>query len=300
MCRPDSLCMLKYNDLGRRRVTDGKRLTLYRVKYIVCLERSDLRAKNRPPLPRNPSRCHRSNDIWHSNSPIPSTAKAETSAASFDVINPAAGEHRSRNAPTPRANSSTARSRRRAARFRPGPQRASPSAARAIAAFAHALAKRIDEIGPVLTREQGKPVGQAKWEIGGAVHELEAMCTEELTSELDPQRRQAPRRDRLSPDRRRGRHHALEFPDHPGRAQDRARPLCRQHDGVEAVALYAAGDAAHGRGGARRRCRAACSTSSRGGNELGQWMTEHPGIDRISFTGSVPTGKKVMASAAAR
>ena len=30
----------------------------------------------------------------------------------------------------------------------------------------------------------------------------------------------------------------------------------------------------------------------------GQWMTEHPGIDKISFTGSVATGKKVMASAA--
>lgn len=36
-----------------------------------------------------------------------------------------------------------------------------------------------------------------------------------------------------------------------------------------------------------------------GGDELGRWMTEHPGIDKISFTGSVATGKKVMASAAA-
>jgi acyl-CoA reductase-like NAD-dependent aldehyde dehydrogenase len=35
-----------------------------------------------------------------------------------------------------------------------------------------------------------------------------------------------------------------------------------------------------------------------GGDDLGQWMTEHPGIDKISFTGSVATGKKVMASAA--
>ena len=35
-----------------------------------------------------------------------------------------------------------------------------------------------------------------------------------------------------------------------------------------------------------------------GGNSLGQWLTEHPGIDRISFTGSVATGKRVMASAA--
>ena len=35
-----------------------------------------------------------------------------------------------------------------------------------------------------------------------------------------------------------------------------------------------------------------------GGDELGEWMTAHPGIDKISFTGSVATGKKVMASAA--
>lgn len=35
-----------------------------------------------------------------------------------------------------------------------------------------------------------------------------------------------------------------------------------------------------------------------GGDQLGQLMTEHPGIDKISFTGSVATGKKVMASAA--
>src|SRR5690606_20465723 len=35
-----------------------------------------------------------------------------------------------------------------------------------------------------------------------------------------------------------------------------------------------------------------------GGDELGQWLTEHPGIDKIAFTGSVETGKKVMASAA--
>jgi acyl-CoA reductase-like NAD-dependent aldehyde dehydrogenase len=35
-----------------------------------------------------------------------------------------------------------------------------------------------------------------------------------------------------------------------------------------------------------------------GGDAFGRWMTEHPGIDKITFTGSVATGKKVMASAA--
>lgn len=36
-----------------------------------------------------------------------------------------------------------------------------------------------------------------------------------------------------------------------------------------------------------------------GQDELGPWMTSHPGIDKISFTGSTQTGRKVMASAAA-
>lgn len=35
-----------------------------------------------------------------------------------------------------------------------------------------------------------------------------------------------------------------------------------------------------------------------GGDELGPWFTEHPGIDMISFTGSIPTGKRVAASCA--
>ncbi|KAI1405978.1 aldehyde dehydrogenase [Hypoxylon fuscum] len=33
-----------------------------------------------------------------------------------------------------------------------------------------------------------------------------------------------------------------------------------------------------------------------GDDNLGPWMTEHPGIDKISFTGSIATGKKVMES----
>jgi acyl-CoA reductase-like NAD-dependent aldehyde dehydrogenase len=35
-----------------------------------------------------------------------------------------------------------------------------------------------------------------------------------------------------------------------------------------------------------------------GGDELGAWMTSHPGIHKVSFTGSVVTGKKVARSTA--
>lgn len=34
-----------------------------------------------------------------------------------------------------------------------------------------------------------------------------------------------------------------------------------------------------------------------GDDDLGPWITEHPGIDKVSFTGSSETGKKVMQSA---
>ena len=36
-----------------------------------------------------------------------------------------------------------------------------------------------------------------------------------------------------------------------------------------------------------------------GEDELGQWMTEHPDIQKIIFTGSIPTGKRVMSSSSA-
>lgn len=35
-----------------------------------------------------------------------------------------------------------------------------------------------------------------------------------------------------------------------------------------------------------------------GGDDLGPWMTSHPGVDKVSFTGSTQTGKRVMVSAA--
>jgi aldehyde dehydrogenase (NAD+) len=34
-----------------------------------------------------------------------------------------------------------------------------------------------------------------------------------------------------------------------------------------------------------------------GDDSLGPWITSHPGIDKVSFTGSSVTGKKVMESA---
>lgn len=37
-----------------------------------------------------------------------------------------------------------------------------------------------------------------------------------------------------------------------------------------------------------------------GGDELGPWLSAHPGVDKISFTGSTATGRRIMQSAAER
>jgi acyl-CoA reductase-like NAD-dependent aldehyde dehydrogenase len=44
--------------------------------------------------------------------------------------------------------------------------------------------------------------------------------------------------------------------------------------------------------------RGVCSILA-GGSGMGQWMCEHPDVAKINFTGSVPTGRRVMQSAAA-
>jgi len=222
--------------------------------------------------------------------------KAETSAQSFDVINPATAQPFAKCPAASREQlDKTVAAARRA--FGPWSRRSFAERREAIVNFAHALAARIDDIGPVLTLEQGKPLGQAKWEIGGGVHELEAMCQMELKTEV------------LRNDGK----HRVELVYHPlgvvGAITPWNFPIILATHKI-AHGLYAGntmvlkpspytplssllmGEAA------RDTLPPGVLNIVAGGNELGQWMTEHPGIDRISFTGSVPTGKRVMASAA--
>ena len=71
----------------------------------------------------------------------------------------------------------------------------------------------------------------------------------------------------------------------------------RQHGRQQAIALHAAVDLAHG-GDHERGFAAGVVNCITGPDALGAAMSTHPGIAKIAFTGSVRTGKKVMASAA--
>ena len=221
--------------------------------------------------------------------------KAATSEKNFDVINPATGAPFAR---CPDASRLQLEEAVNAARVAFGPWSRLSFAERraAIAKFAHGLAARVDEIGTVLTKEQGKPLGQAKWEIGTSVHELEAMCNMEVRPELI----------------RNDGKHKVELIYHPLGVVGAITPwnfpiilACHKiAHGLYAgntmvlkpspytpLATLLMGEIA------RDTLPPGVLNTVSGGNELGHWMTEHPSIDRISFTGSVATGKKVMASA---
>jgi len=169
--------------------------------------------------------------------------------------------------------------------------------AAAIKQMAAALRNHQDTLAELLTREQGKPIGQSRDEIGRAASQSEGMANIRIPVERlleDAERRielhyrplgvvgiitpwNAPINLAAGP---------LVSALYTGNAvvlkPSPYTPLCTLKLGEILRDLFPAG----------------VVNIVAGGDELGQWMTEHPGIDKISFTGSVATGKKVMASAA--
>lgn len=154
-----------------------------------------------------------------------------------------------------------------------------------------------ESLAELLTREQGKPLGQAKDEIGRAASQSEGMARISIGSELitdDAERRievryvplgvagiitpwNAPVNLAAGP---------LTSALYTGNTvvlkPSPYTPLSTLKIGELLKDVFPRG----------------VVNVLAGGDELGQWMTEHSGIDKISFTGSVATGKKVMASAA--
>ena len=158
------------------------------------------------------------------------------------------------------------------------------------------LRERRHELGELLTREQGKPVGQsvAEFERGSAL--AEGMAGIEIPVEV-----------LLEDDKRR-----IEMRYRPLGVVGIITPWNAPASlalGALSAALYTGNTVVlkpspYTPLTTLRMGEVAQSVFPPGvvnvlaaGNELGQWMTEHPDIDKISFTGSVATGKKVLATA---
>ena len=185
-----------------------------------------------------------------------------------------------------------------AARRASGDWRARSFEARAelIRQYLDLLRERKHELGELLTREQGKPVGQsvAEFERGSAL--AEGMAGIEIPVEV-----------LLEDDKRR-----IEMRYRPLGVVGIITPWNAPASlalGALSAALYTGNTVVlkpspYTPLTTLRMGELAQSVFPPGvvnvlaaGNDLGQWMTEHPDIDKISFTGSVATGKKVLATA---
>lgn len=221
--------------------------------------------------------------------------KLETSAAHFDVINPGTEQVFAScpDASQDQLNQAVAAARRA---FTPWSARSFAERREILLKLGQALNESIEELAPLLTSEQGKPLARSHEELKRAVAQFQHLTSIEIKREVLVE-------------------------DETGRTELRYRPL-----GVVGAitpwnvpivlavpkiiqALYV-GDTIVVKPSpytplttlrlgeiARKILPPGVLNVVAGGNDLGQWITEHQDIDKISFTGSVATGKRVQASA---
>jgi acyl-CoA reductase-like NAD-dependent aldehyde dehydrogenase len=221
--------------------------------------------------------------------------RLETSEASFDVINPSTDTAFARCPDASRDQFERAVAAARRA-FRSWKNTSFEERRDCLSRWCDALQRRLDELAVILTMEQGKPVAVAKAEIERAIYIVRHL----ITIPVEPQ---------------------VLRNDATGRAELHYKPL-----GVVAgitpwnvpIVMAAPKIASALYTGNTMILKPSPYTPLAtlllgeiaadifppgvlnilaGGNDLGQWMTEHAGIDKINFTGSVGTGKRVMASA---
>jgi len=166
---------------------------------------------------------------------------------------------------------------------------------RLVNAFIERVVADADTLAPLITQEQGKPLAKARSEINSASSSRAATqpSTWRQRSCATPA---ATRRTAPPPLAWLARSRPGTIPCcwRCGRSCPQCSPATRR---AQAFTVHTGGDVALGGAGpghlpARSRQRRL------GWHDLGAWMTEHPGIRKIAFTGSGPTGKRIMASAA--
>jgi acyl-CoA reductase-like NAD-dependent aldehyde dehydrogenase len=221
--------------------------------------------------------------------------RAETSDSFFDVINPATGEPFAKCPDASRAQlDQTVAAARRA--FPAWSHLSFQERRQHLHRFAQALRERVDELVPLLVREQGKPLADARAELTLSPRQIERLSELEIQNEV------------LRNDER-------------GRVELRYRPLgvvgvitpwnvpIAIAVGRIAQALYTGNTVVQKPSPNTPLTTLRMGELTRGilppgvlniiagGNDLGPWMTGHSGIDKIAFTGSVAAGKKVLVSA---
>jgi acyl-CoA reductase-like NAD-dependent aldehyde dehydrogenase len=223
--------------------------------------------------------------------------KPSGSAQSLDVINPATGQVFARCPAAGRRELDLAVAAARRA-FPAWRDLSFAERARRIGAFCQSLREHQDELARLLTLEQGKPLQQAKDEIGRAAGQSEGMTKIPILPQVIEDNEQ--RRIELQ-----------WFPLGVAGIITPWNAPINLAAGPLTSALYTGNCVVLKPSPFTPLCTLKLGELARehfppgvinvlaGGDDLGRWMTEHPGIDKIGFTGSVESGKHVMAAAAA-
>lgn len=166
-----------------------------------------------------------------------------------------------------------------------------------VAKLADLVEQRYEDFIKLLITEQGKGRAGAEWEIGGSIYWLREIAKQSLEEEVVKREGDEEIVTRYTPIGVIGGITPWNFPlllavwkIAPALVAGNTMvlkpspytPLCTLWFGELAQQVLPAG----------------VLNILSGGNELGQWITEHPGIGKIAFTGSTATGRKVMQSAA--
>jgi acyl-CoA reductase-like NAD-dependent aldehyde dehydrogenase/prolipoprotein diacylglyceryltransferase len=216
-------------------------------------------------------------------------------AESFGVVNPATGEVFARAPECSRAQLDAAMEA--AARAFPAWSRGEARRREALGACAAAVRARAGELAPLLTQEQGKPLAHASDEISRAALWFEYTAALQIPVELlaDDERLRVEVHRRPC-----GVVGAITPWNYPvALAVWKIAPALLAGNTVvlkpspfTPLATLALGEAL------RETLPPGVLNVVSGGDELGAWITSHPRVRKISFTGSIETGKKVAAAAA--
>ena len=219
-----------------------------------------------------------------------------SSSSSLDVINPATGQVFARCPAAGRDELDRAVAAARRA-FPAWRDMSYTQRAECIRGFCESLKQHQHELARLLTMEQGKPLSQAKDEIGRAATQSEAMT--KIPIEPEVLEDNAQRRIELQ-----------WFPLGVAGIITPWNAPINLAAGPLTSALYTGNCVVLKPSPYTPLCTLKLGEIARehfprgvinvlaGGDDLGRWMTEHPGIDKIGFTGSVEAGKQVMAAAA--
>jgi acyl-CoA reductase-like NAD-dependent aldehyde dehydrogenase len=222
--------------------------------------------------------------------------KSMSAAASFDAFNPATKEVI---AAVPDASRSQLDEAVNAARsaFRSWSQTSFTQKQAALLSIAQVVEKHSEEFIALLTKEQGKPRPDAEWEVGGSAIWCREIAKQSLADEIVEDTRERRVFTRYTPLGVVGAIVPWNFPIllaiwKIAPALMAGNCIVVKPSPFTALCTLKLGELCQG------SVPPGVLNVISGGDDLGRWMTAHPGIDKIAFTGSTETGKNVMQSAA--